>query len=114
MIFKHLAALFSLAAGASIASAKLCNADECVSYFHGGDCQSGGYISDYVPTCGSNCFQYSSFDSILVEGNGILGTDCHAYLDPNCENELVDSGNIVTSVFVNSQGAQSMRCFYNC
>jgi hypothetical protein len=55
-----------------------------------------------------------TFDSILVEGNGILGTDCHAYSDPNSENELVDSGNIVTSVCVNSWGAQSMRCFYNC
>ncbi|KAF7369542.1 hypothetical protein MVEN_00284100 [Mycena venus] len=114
MQFTHLTAFLSLVAAASLTSAKSCNADECVSYFHGGDCQSGGYISDYVPTCGGNCFQYSSFDSILVEGNGILGTDCHAYSDSNCENELVDSGNVVTSVCVNSQGANSMRCFYNC
>ncbi|KAJ6544641.1 hypothetical protein DFH09DRAFT_1367820 [Mycena vulgaris] len=69
MQFTHISVLLSLIAFASLASAKSCNADECVSYFHGGDCQSGGYISDCVPTCGGNCFQYSSFDSIIVEGN---------------------------------------------
>ncbi|KAF7322055.1 hypothetical protein MKEN_00728500 [Mycena kentingensis (nom. inval.)] len=95
-------------------SAKSCNADECVSYYHGANCQNTGFISNFVPTCGGNCFQFDSFDSLLVEGNGILGTDCHAYSDANCESEIEDSGNIVSSRCVNTQGAKSMKCFYNC
>ncbi|KAJ7175155.1 hypothetical protein C8R43DRAFT_1119173 [Mycena crocata] len=114
MKFAYTTTLLPIVFGAALVSAKSCNADECVSYFHGSDCGSNGAISDYVPTCGGNCFQYSSFDSILVEGNGIIGTDCHAYSDPNCQNELADSGNIVSSRCLNAQGAQSMKCFYNC
>ncbi|KAJ7450194.1 hypothetical protein FB451DRAFT_1286393, partial [Mycena latifolia] len=98
------ASLLALLATASLSLAKSCNGDECVAYFHGSNCQSSGYISDYVPTCDGNCFQYSSFDSILIDGNGILGTDCHAYSDSNCQNELADSGNV----------ADDMKCYYNC
>ncbi|KAJ7495499.1 hypothetical protein FB451DRAFT_1360258 [Mycena latifolia] len=114
MKFAHTSALLAIISGAALTAAKSCSADECVSYFHGSDCQNANYISDYVPTCGGNCFQYNSFDSILVEGNGILGTDCHAYSDANCQNELADSGNTVESRCLNAQGAQSMKCYYNC
>ncbi|KAJ7437407.1 hypothetical protein FB451DRAFT_1061000, partial [Mycena latifolia] len=71
-------------------------------------------ITDYVPTCAGNCYQYSSFDSILVSGNGILGTDCHAYSDVNCQQQIADSGNVVEDRCLNAQGAQSMKCYYNC
>ncbi|KAJ7823494.1 hypothetical protein B0H14DRAFT_3470014 [Mycena olivaceomarginata] len=82
MHLKSFSTIISLVVGASLASAKECG---------GGT----NFIGDYVPTCGGNCFQYSSFDSLLVEGSLFLGTDCHVYSDYNCQNQIVDTGNIL-------------------
>ncbi|KAJ7347479.1 hypothetical protein DFH08DRAFT_960797 [Mycena albidolilacea] len=116
MHLKFFSAIISLVVGASLASAKECNGGggECVSHFHGSSCQGTNFIGDYVPTCGGNCFQYSSFDSLLVEGSLFLGTDCHVYSDYNCQNQIVDTGNILGTSCYNTPGAQSMRCFYDC
>ncbi|KAF8190269.1 hypothetical protein K438DRAFT_1592426 [Mycena galopus ATCC 62051] len=111
-------ALIALISSASFTSAKVCSGllGECVVYYHGANCEDSGFISDYVPTCKGNCFQYSSFDSVNVNGNGLFGTDCHMYSDANCENEIANTGNnvAVLGTCTNSQGAQSMKCYYNC
>ncbi|KAJ7458175.1 hypothetical protein FB451DRAFT_1406485 [Mycena latifolia] len=114
MKLTYATALLSVALGAARTSAKACSGEECVSYFHGANCQATNYISDYVPTCAGNCFQYNSFDSLYLTGNSILGTDCHAYSDSNCQNQIADSGNIVHQGCLNSPGAKSMKCYYNC
>lgn len=113
------AALLSIVFAPALSTAKSCNGEEveCVTYFHGSDCQEANTIADYVPTCDRNCFQFSSFDSIRVAGNAIFGTDCHAYSDPNCQNEIGDSGNTVSGFpgrCLNVQGAQSMICDFDC
>jgi hypothetical protein len=101
--------------GASAAPDKSCGHNgECVSL------QTGcGYLSsvltNYVPTCGGNCYQYDSFAAVTVAGNGVFGTDCVIYSDDNCVNEFFDSGNQKGSeCYVLSQPGRSMRCFYNC
>ncbi|KAJ7477934.1 hypothetical protein B0H11DRAFT_1726180, partial [Mycena galericulata] len=69
----------------------------------------------YVPTCAGNCFQYSSFNSLYIQGLDIFaGMDCHAYSDYNCQDEIVDSGNIDGGACVNTPGAQSMICYFDC
>ncbi|KAJ7586186.1 hypothetical protein C8J56DRAFT_788019 [Mycena floridula] len=87
---------------------------ECVHYYCGADCDAPGELGSYVPTCEGNCFQFNSFDSLFVRGNGILGTDCVFYSYINCQNEILDTGNEINGKCVNSPGAQSQRCFYNC
>ncbi|KAJ6535422.1 hypothetical protein B0H19DRAFT_884319, partial [Mycena capillaripes] len=89
---------------------------ECVNYFHGSDCQSGNFAGNFVPTCAGNCFQFKSFDSVSVVGNGIFGTDCHVFSDGNCQNQIADTGNDVfgPDKCVNVPGAQSMQCFFDC
>ncbi|KAF7342479.1 hypothetical protein MVEN_01837400 [Mycena venus] len=118
MKFLQSTALLSITLSVRFAQGKPCGSGggECVTYFHGSDCDSANYIGDYVPTCGGNCFQYSSFDSLDVNGNDIFGTDCHVYSDSNCQNQIADTGNIVSFAgkCVNTQGAQSMKCYYGC
>ncbi|KAJ7046296.1 hypothetical protein C8F04DRAFT_1063908 [Mycena alexandri] len=98
------------------AFAKSCDAaGECVAFFHGSDCQANNLISDYVPTCEGNCFQFSSFDSLSVKGSFFLGTDCHIYSDINCQNQITNTGNVNTGPDCsNTAGAQSMICYYDC
>ncbi|KAJ6534079.1 hypothetical protein B0H19DRAFT_964529 [Mycena capillaripes] len=110
------AALLSVILGVRVAQGKPCNGAECVSYFRGPDCDSASLISNYVPTCAGNCFQFDNFDSLSVQGNEFfLGTDCEIYSDINCQNEIKDTGNVVAGpTCVNVPGAQSMKCFYNC
>ena len=55
---------------------------ECVGFYLGGSCT--GEIGSYKPTCSGNCFQYDSFNSLSVAGDGTYGTDCTAYSDDNC------------------------------
>ncbi|KAJ7445844.1 hypothetical protein FB451DRAFT_1292327 [Mycena latifolia] len=87
---------------------------ECVTLFSGGGCQSGAELTEFVPTCEGNCFQFSSFDSVSVIGNGFLGTDCHVFADSNCQDEIADTGNSVGFECANAAGAQSMQCFFDC
>ncbi|KAJ7495500.1 hypothetical protein FB451DRAFT_1019736 [Mycena latifolia] len=105
------AALFILA---PLAWGKECDDSECVRLFRGSDCQPAGQLVDYVPTCNSGCFQYSSFDSVSVSGSGFEGTDCHIFSDNNCQNQITDTGNVIEGKCVNTQGAQSMICYFDC
>ncbi|KAJ7226599.1 hypothetical protein C8J57DRAFT_1585400 [Mycena rebaudengoi] len=95
---------------------KACNVfeNECVSLHRGDNCQASGLLTDFVPTCEGNCFQFDSFDSVLVRGSGFKGTDCHIFSDINCQNEIVDSGNEEREHCESAPGAQSMRCFFDC
>ncbi|KAJ6535421.1 hypothetical protein B0H19DRAFT_963463 [Mycena capillaripes] len=114
------AAFLALLFHAHLTIAKDCSnsigQEECVSYFRGSDCQGAAELGSFTPTCAGNCFQFSSFDSVGVVGNDLFGTDCHIFSDPNCQNQIADSGNHVSSgrQCVNAQGAQSMQCFFNC
>ncbi|KAJ7593570.1 hypothetical protein C8J56DRAFT_777988, partial [Mycena floridula] len=59
---------------------------------------------------------FDSFDSVAVQGNDFLGTDCLIYSDVNCQNQVADTENRVALApkCVNTLGAKSMRCFHNC
>ncbi|KAJ7478938.1 hypothetical protein FB451DRAFT_1240207 [Mycena latifolia] len=104
----------SLLLHASIALSKSCDGGECVSLYRGSDCQPAGELTDYVPTCGGNCYQFNSFDSVAVSGGFADGTDCHIFSDINCQNEITDTGNVHSNKCVNTPGAQSMICYYAC
>ncbi|KAJ6535468.1 hypothetical protein B0H19DRAFT_963754, partial [Mycena capillaripes] len=69
-----------------------------------------------VPAAAETGFQYTTFDSLSVKGNNIFGMDCNIYSNINCENTVTDTGNHVSdnAQCINVQGAQSMRCFYDC
>ncbi|KAF7342478.1 hypothetical protein MVEN_01837300 [Mycena venus] len=100
-------ALLSVILSMPVAQGKPCSegGGECVSYFHGSDCDGANLISDYVPTCAGNCFQYNSFDSLSVQGGFLFGTDCHIYSDINCQNQIKDTGNVIDDIScVNVQG----------
>jgi hypothetical protein len=87
----------------------------CVSYYRDGGCTGGLKLGEYQPTCEGNCFRYSSFGSIKVEGNTLWGVDCHAYSDNNCQHQIADSGNQHGArCMENLNGAQSMKCYYRC
>ena len=59
---------------------------ECVKYYSNSQCK-GDPIGSYKPTCGGNCFQYDSYSSVYVSGDGTYGTDCILYSDDNCQVE---------------------------
>ena len=59
---------------------------ECVKFYGNSECK-GSPIGSYKPTCGGNCFQYNSFGSVFVSGDGTYGTDCVLYSDDNCSVE---------------------------
>lgn len=90
---------------------------ECVKYYASGNC-NGNPLGSYKPDCSGACFRFSSFGSIGVGGDGTYGTDCHAYSDANCQNQIGDSGNHVTGpqscLQMGKNAAQSMKCFYRC
>ncbi|WPH02945.1 Hypothetical protein R9X50_00581600 [Acrodontium crateriforme] len=107
---------------ASLALAGACtgNGDsfsqECVTLYNGENCPSNGVEASYKPTCAGNCYVYG-FNSLNVQGSYFYGTNCHAYSDSNCQNEIGSSGNIVgagAGKCFNFQGGQSMKCYYNC
>ncbi|KAJ7450193.1 hypothetical protein FB451DRAFT_723919 [Mycena latifolia] len=77
MKFTFTATLVSVLVSVQSALAKSCTDSECVYLYRGSDCQAPGELTNYVPTCNSGCYQYSSFDSVLVAGSGFEGTDCH-------------------------------------
>ncbi|KAJ7042795.1 hypothetical protein C8F04DRAFT_884951, partial [Mycena alexandri] len=71
-------------------------------------------VSMSRPNCAGGCYQYSSFDSVEVGGEGFLGVDCIIYCDYNCQNEVPDTcneweGNLCVNI--DTPGAQSLRCF---
>ncbi|KAJ6534122.1 hypothetical protein B0H19DRAFT_868494, partial [Mycena capillaripes] len=98
---------------AHLAFAKDCTAgegqDECVRYYRGNDYEIPGELGNYIPTCAGNWFKFNNFDSLSANGNNFLGTYCHVYSDINCQNQLADTGNVVSSgrKCVNVPGAQS-------
>ena len=59
---------------------------ECVKFYGNSECK-GSPIGSYKPTYGGNCFQYDSFSSVFVSGDGTYGTDCVLYSDNSCEVE---------------------------
>ncbi|MCJ1456928.1 hypothetical protein MMC28_007294 [Mycoblastus sanguinarius] len=92
-----------------------CNSDACVTYYSDSGCTDGLALGSYKPDCSGHCFQYSSFSSIEVAGSTILGVDCVAYSDSNCQNKIGDSGNQHdTHCLENLNGAQSMQCYWDC
>ena len=105
---------------------------ECVKFYGNSECK-GSPIGSYKPTCGGNCFQYNSFGSVFVSGDGTYGTDCVLYADDNCSVEQTvslrpgdisvltrvayqDTGNVVTGSgkCAAAPNAKSMKCFYRC
>jgi hypothetical protein len=105
-----------LVASASAALAGSCSLDsECVVYYSDGNCQNE--LGSYRPTCGGNCFQYQSYSSVnlftdIGSGNQV---DCTLYSDVNCQYELVnDAKSSQFGTCTTANGAQSMRCYYDC
>jgi hypothetical protein len=109
-----LVSLGSVIFQAHVVLSKDCTGQECVTLYRGSDCQGAGQLTNYVPTCGGNCYQYSSFDSVLVSGDTFFGTDCHIFSDFNCQNQITDTGNQHGTECVNAAGAQSMICYFDC
>ncbi|KAF7366192.1 hypothetical protein MVEN_00496300 [Mycena venus] len=99
-----------------LSHAKSCLTPPCVSLHRGSGCSGSGsaFLADYVPTCQGNCYQFDSFDSVEVSGSWIRGTDCHIYSDINCQHEVKNSGNVFFDSCVNTPGAKSMKCYFNC
>ncbi|KAJ7587297.1 hypothetical protein C8J56DRAFT_786902 [Mycena floridula] len=91
---------------------KPCGNNECVCLYGGRNCLVQNQITNYVPTCEGNSYQFDSFDSVAAQGNDFLQTDCLLYSDVNCQNQVADTGNRVS--LAPTPGARSMRCFYNC
>ena len=87
---------------------------ECVTYYSGQNCQNPE--GSYIPTCGGNCFQYSSFSSLYTVGRTttFTGTDCVVYSDSNCQNEIADTGNHVPTECTSFSTANSMKCYFDC
>jgi hypothetical protein len=103
------------AAPPRLVHAKFCLTPPCVSVHRGSSCGAGNnYLADYVPTCAGNCYQFDSFDSVEVSGSFIRGTDCHIYADINCQHEVKNSGNVFFSQCLDTPGAKSMKCYFNC
>jgi hypothetical protein len=100
------------------AMAKSCSGTSGCVYYGVGDCavknQNGNILGDYVPTCGGNCFQFDHFDWVDVEGTGFTGVHCFVYQDINCQNQVGNTGNTLTSNCINTPGAQSMKCYFGC
>ncbi|EJF64338.1 hypothetical protein BD309DRAFT_979930 [Dichomitus squalens] len=88
---------------------------ECVKFYSNDQCK-GDPIGSFKPTCEGNCFQFDSFSSVFVSGDGTFGTDCTLYSDDNCSVEQTDTGNVVVGggKCAAAPNAKSMKCFYRC
>lgn len=90
---------------------------ECVKFYAGSGCRASNIEGSYKPTCGGNCYVYP-FGSLVAFGDGFYGTNCVAYSDNNCQNELGSTGNSKggsgCKTFSAGNGAQSMKCYYRC
>lgn len=89
---------------------KPCTNAECVKFGSGGFNCDNPY-GDYVPTCGGNCFQYSTFDWLDLTDGIIYSTDCTAFWDSNCSNQMQSVGE---GCYLLQGSANSMKCYYNC
>lgn len=106
---------------ATHADAKVCSgkeASECVQLYRGSSCDNAEFILDYTPTCEGNCYVYD-FESLKVFGSTYQGTDCVAYSDRNCQDEIGDTGNIFyglpnTGHCQAFAGGKSMKCYHGC
>lgn len=89
---------------------------QCVTLYSNGGCDGSYKITSYKPTCAGNCYQYDSFQSLKVAGDGTYGTSCTMYSDINCSNRVASSGNVVVGggKCVNAANAKSMKCYYRC
>lgn len=86
---------------------------ECVTVYSGSDCATNGVETSYRPTCAGNCYVYG-FDSLKVQGSAYYGTNCVAYSDTNCQDEIGQSGNQYSGDCSTFEGGQSMKCYYDC
>ena len=69
---------------------------------------------NFIGTCEGNCYQYASFGSLgLVGGTG--GVRCIAYSDYNCQDEIVDTGDVDgKGKCTDAKDAQSVVCYSGC
>ena len=109
-------ALFMAVQFSSVLSRDCIPGGACVSYYSGPDCRSSQLLGSYEPTCAGNCFQYDSFVSLAVTGDGRFGTNCELFVDANCLGKIGETGNRVRAFCLNANGgdARSMRCYYKC
>lgn len=109
--------MISLASMATLSRAKDCEqGQECVNLYSGGNCDPYLFELSYQPTCEGNCYVFP-FTSLRVKGTYFLGTNCHAYSDTNCQDEIGSTGNVVgtgSGECTNFGGGQSMKCYYDC
>ncbi|KAJ7164401.1 hypothetical protein C8R46DRAFT_1036294 [Mycena filopes] len=83
---------------------------ECVKLFSGTGCQNE--LTEFIPSCNNNCIQFG-FNSLFTFGSLIHGTDCHAFSDSACQNQIVDSGNHIVGTCANAPGANSFRPIFS-
>ncbi|KAJ7164439.1 hypothetical protein C8R46DRAFT_901643 [Mycena filopes] len=88
-----------------------CQGGQCVTLFTDSNCQNENI--EFIPSCNNNCIPFG-FNSIFTLGSLIHGTDCHAYSDTACQNQIVDTGNHIVGTCANTQGAHSFKCFFDC
>ncbi|KAJ7500860.1 hypothetical protein B0H11DRAFT_1714054 [Mycena galericulata] len=106
-------ALFSIIFSAALVAAEPCFGEGCVTFYSDSNCQD--FINDSSPTCAGNCFQFSSFNSLSVQGDDYQGTDCKVYSDYYCQDEIVDSEPVIDGeICMSTPGAQSMICYFGC
>ena len=92
-----------------------CENSGCALYYSDDTCTDGLELGSFKPDCTGACFQFSSFNSVGVAGTIILGVDCVAFSDTNCQSRMGDTGNQHgTHCLVGVTGAQSMQCFQGC
>ena len=59
---------------------------ECVKFYSSNSECKWTPTGSWKPSCGG-CYQYDSFSSVHVAGDGTYGTDCVLYSDDNCSVE---------------------------
>ncbi|KAJ7683456.1 hypothetical protein B0H17DRAFT_941885 [Mycena rosella] len=107
----NIAALFYVLFTAHAVSGQ-CQDGQCVTLFSGSGCQ--GEITEFIPSCNNNCIQFNSSNSIFTLGSLIHGTDCEAFSDSNCQNQMVNTGNHIVGTCANAPGTNSYKCFFDC
>jgi hypothetical protein len=109
------AASRGLAARAAVAgddcSTTLIFDNPCVAYFADRGAEQSHLLGSYEPTPNGNCFQYDSFESIEVWGDGILPIRGTVYSDINCSREIGTVGPTTGTAVFNGTG-RSMRFYF--
>jgi hypothetical protein len=104
--------LLMVVSAASTVLAADCDGFECVRYGTTTPCASPE-AGRFKPHCDSTCLT-RDFEWILVSGNSFFGTNCHAYRNPDCTDEIGETGNIVSDKCKAFPRGKSMRCFFKC